>query len=69
MTTDHYTDVRLVPITAEHQQALTSEDPLEILKAVRFVVQAYDKSPPLTLHQAIAYVHDVEWWRNEIADL
>jgi hypothetical protein len=64
-----YTDIRLIPMTAEHQQALMSEDPMEILKAVRFVIQAYDRSPPLTFAQAIAFATDVEWWREEIADL
>jgi hypothetical protein len=64
-----YTDIRLIPMTAQHHAALTSEDAVEILRAVRFVIQAYDKSPPLTFQQAITYVHDVEWWRDQISDL
>lgn len=69
MSQHNYTDIRLIPITAEHISMLTSEDANQIVKAVRFVLQAYDRSPPLTIDQAMVYTHDVEWWRREISDL
>lgn len=69
MTTPGYTDIRLVPMTAEVHAALMSEDALTIVKAVRFIVHSYEKSPPLTAAQAVAYNTDVEWWREELADL
>lgn len=64
-----YTDIRLIPITAEHYAALISEDPALIVAAVMYVRQSYEKAPPLTFNQAIAYSTDVEWWRDEISDL
>lgn len=66
---DGYTDIRLVPITAEHHAALLSEDASRILSAVRGLVAGYDKAPPLTHAQAVAYASDVEWWRDQISDL
>lgn len=69
MTTPDYTDIRLIPITAEHHAALTSADALQLVLTVRYVISAYEKAPPLTYTQAQAYATDTEWWRNEIADL
>lgn len=69
MNTPRYTDVRLVPLTAEHHAALTGGDGKAFAQAVMFVIGAYEKAPPMSLAQAFAYSHDVEWWRNEIADL
>lgn len=64
-----YTDIRLVPMSAEHHAALHSDDAKVILAAVRYLIGAYDKSPPLTHSQALAYALDLEWWQNEIGDL
>lgn len=69
MSETTYTDIRLVPITAEHHAALISEDPMRILIAVRSLVYSYEKAPPLTTTQALAYSADVEWWKQEISDL
>ena len=69
MTDPGYTDIRLVPMTNEVHAALMSENPEHILHAVRFLITAYEKAPPLTHHQAITYTADVEWWRDEISDL
>lgn len=64
-----YTDIRLVPMTAEHHAALMSADPIQILLAVRFIIGSYEKAPPLTHAQAITYNADSEWWASEISDL
>ena len=64
-----FTDIRLIPVTAEHYAALTSADAYHLTLAVRYVISAYEKAPPLTYTQAQAYASDTEWWRNEIADL
>lgn len=69
MTTPEYTDVRLIPMTAEHHAALTSTDGDQLARSILYIVQAYEKAPPMSIAQAFAYSHDVEWWRNEIADL
>ncbi len=69
MSQPEFTDIRLIPVTAEHHAALTSTDALQLAFAVRYVISAYEKAPPLTFTQAQAYASDTEWWRNEIADL
>lgn len=69
MTTSGHTDIRLVPITAEHHAALMSSDGLQILKAVRALIHAYEKAPPLTQSQAVAYSTDLAWWHEELSDL
>ena len=67
--TDGYTDIRLVPVTAEHHAALNSTDPEQIARAVVYIIRGYEASPPLTIQQAAAYTTDVLWWRDEISDL
>lgn len=69
MSQPEFTDIRLIPVTAEHHAALTSTDPVQLVLAVQYVISAYEKAPPLTFTQAQAYASDTEWWRNEIADL
>lgn len=69
MTTNGYTDIRLVPMTAEHHAALLSTDPIRIAKAVVYITRSYDASPPLTIEQATTYTSDLAWWRDELADL
>lgn len=69
MSQPEFTDIRLIPVTAEHHAALTSADAYQLTLAVRYVISAYEKAPPLTFTQARAYASDTEWWRNEIADL
>jgi len=69
MIDSRFEDIRLIPITADHIKMLTSEDANQIVRAVRFVLHAYDTSPPLTLDQAMVYSQDLAWWQNEISDL
>lgn len=69
MSQPEFTDIRLIPVTAEHHAALTSADAVQLTFAVGYIISAYEKAPPLTFTQAQAYASDTEWWRNEIADL
>lgn len=67
--TNGYTDIRLVPMTAEHLDALNSTDPQRIATTVVYLIRSYEASPPLTHQQAMVYTTDLRWWQDEISDL
>ena len=67
--TPAFTDIRLIPLAAQHHAALMSTDPVAIAQAVTFIVKSYEHAPPMTDAQAVIWTETSAWWQQEIADL
>ncbi len=64
-----HTDVRLIAVSQQHIDKLRSDDPDKIIAGLRYVILAYDESPPLSAEAGIAFVEELRWWRAQTRDL
>lgn len=68
MSIDHK-DIRLVAVSKHHVEQLRSDTPEDIIEGVRYVLLAYEESPPLAADTADLFVRDMRWWRDQTRDL
>lgn len=66
---DQHADIRLVAISQQHINLLSSDTPEDIVEGLRYVLMAYEESPPLRDDTASLFVRDLRWWRDQTRDL
>jgi hypothetical protein len=64
-----HTDVRLIAVSQQHIDKLRSDDADEIISGLRYVLLAYEESPPLSLESSVAFINELRWWRDQTRDL
>jgi hypothetical protein len=75
MTTTHHDpddemfDIRLVPINRHFRDKLASPKIEEVLEARSFILNSYERMPPLTDAQALAFTASLHWWEDLTRDL
>lgn len=62
-------DIRLVALSKHHADLLRSNTPEDIIEGLRYVLLAYEESPPLRGDTATLFVRDLRWWRDQTRDL
>ena len=62
-------DIRLVAVSKHHVELLRSTTPEDIIEGLRYVLLAYEESPPLSGELAQLFVRDLQWWRDQTRDL
>lgn len=62
-------DLRLIPLNRTYRDKLASAKIEEVLEARRYILTAYERMPPLTDVQALAFTASVQWWEDLTSDL
>jgi hypothetical protein len=62
-------DLRLIPLNRIYRDKLASPKIEEVLEARRFILTSYERMPPITDAQALAFTASVQWWEHLTSDL